>query len=320
MKIIVPIVIVISLVSFSTGKTKSTLKWGMVGIEKELVVDDSEITVGEWLEYIYYHDQTSIGKYISGFVSKKRTTQQDKNLLKRPINNTKLVPSSIVLKQRKLSYLFQGKSTKTLITNAGINGRVLIPVDSIIYSKNRNRVLRDIQLPISGITYKQAINFCKWRTQLDSLKFKQRYNLPASELDSIKSEYYSYHLPSKEEFIKFNCNKDSLSQRGYSNFNYLGSIPKRNKPPTILTGKDLIQPWIKLYQNDGKIFSKNPFSNLYHIQGNVAEMSNIKGISYGGSYLHPAKQSYAGVPTKYESPQIWLGFRCVGKKLVITHR
>ena len=41
----------------------------MVGIGKELVVDEIEITVGEWLDYIYYQDQLVVNKYISRFVS-----------------------------------------------------------------------------------------------------------------------------------------------------------------------------------------------------------------------------------------------------------
>ena len=320
MKKILPIALISLVLSFTNEKEMVTLKYGMIGIKNELVVDETEITVGEWLEFISYQDHLAVKKYLSGFVNIRSTTPLEKEHIKTSINNTDLLPELSILKQRNLSYLFEKKSTKKLISNAGINGSPLIPVDSLIYSKNVNRVLRDIKLPISGITYNQAINFCKWRTKLDSLKFKQRYNLEISDIDSVKGEYYSYHLPSKEEFIKFNCNKDSLSQKGYSNFNYLNSIPKRNKPPYIHTGKDLIQPWFNLYQNDGKTFSKNRYSNLDHIQGNVAEMSNVKGISYGGSYLHPANQSYAGVPTKYDSTQIWLGFRCVGKKLVITHR
>ena len=309
---------VLSLLSFSDNKSKPTTKWGMCGIGKELVVDETEITVGEWLEYIYYQDPTKINKYVLGNVSNKKISNPEKNYLKRIITNSTLFPDSLIMKQRKLSYLFNNSSIKKLISNAGLNGRILIPVDSITYVKNINKVLRDKLLPISGISYNQAISFCKWRSKLDSLSFKKRYNLNSSAIDSVLSEYYTYHLPSKEEFIRFNCNKDSLSNKGYSNFNYIRSIPKKNKPPYLYTGKDLIQPWFNLYQNDGIIFSKNRFSHLDHIQGNVAEMSNIKGISYGGSYLHPAKQSYAGVPIKYDSPQIWLGFRCVGKKLVIT--
>ncbi|HET6224738.1 MAG TPA: hypothetical protein VFF27_00570 [Bacteroidia bacterium] len=48
-----------------------------------------------------------------------------------------------------------------------------------------------------------------------------------------------------------------------------------------------------------------------NIQGNVAEMTSVKGIAKGGSYSQYAKDSYSGAINNYTKPEFWLGFRCV---------
>ena len=68
MKKTLPIALILLLLSFTKEKEIVTLKYGMIGIKNELVVDETEITVGEWLEFISYQDHFAVKKYLSGFV------------------------------------------------------------------------------------------------------------------------------------------------------------------------------------------------------------------------------------------------------------
>jgi hypothetical protein len=58
--------------------------------------------------------------------------------------------------------------------------------------------------------------------------------------------------------------------------------------------------------------SKNKYSEgAFQIQGNVAEMTSVKGVAKGGSYAHYACESYPGKVNAYTGPQPWLGLRCI---------
>jgi len=48
---------------------------------------------------------------------------------------------------------------------------------------------------------------------------------------------------------------------------------------------------------------------LWNLQGNVAEMTSVKGIAKGGSCNHPASEAYNNKSQEYTKPEIWLGFR-----------
>ncbi|WP_338792511.1 SUMF1/EgtB/PvdO family nonheme iron enzyme [Bernardetia sp. MNP-M8] len=48
----------------------------------------------------------------------------------------------------------------------------------------------------------------------------------------------------------------------------------------------------------------------------VAEMTSEKGIAKGGSFAHTLEECAADRVQVYDSPQAWLGFRCVGEVVV----
>jgi hypothetical protein len=60
-------------------------------------------------------------------------------------------------------------------------------------------------------------------------------------------------------------------------------------------------------------FEKFKSHSIVDIQGNVAEMTSIKGLSKGGSYFHYAAETFKGKEIPYNKPERWLGFRCVAK-------
>lgn len=306
------------LLSLTSNKSKTTLRWGLIGEKHNIVFDETEVLVGEWLEYICYNNPLETPQYLKMWhVKRKHLTKSQIKLLQSKFFPTDLLPDTTIIKTLEINYLFKKRQTTTLIDYKGLDGSVLLPIDSIFYIQNKKKVRQDLNRPITGISYEQALSFCKWRTRNDHIKFVNK----KSSSDSIflsHSEYFEFHLPTREEFEMINTKKDSLNK--FSKFNYKGAIKRSNKYPYIKCGETTVTPWHILFNNSFYYPPKFIFSGMQHVQGNAAEMSNIKGESYGGSYFHFANKSYNDSPTLYASPQPWLGFRCVGKKLGITHR
>lgn len=300
------------------------LQWGLVGRTDQFVTDETEILVEEWLEYIYYHDYKRIRAYTEEHVvNEKNTSSDEKEKLLNAEIDTTLLPTKEFLDNYNQSYVFTKCRTCSLMSVEGLHGRVLIPVetDSLCNEEARKRLFYFLETPISGISYEQAVDFCIWRTQTDSVKIQLELDFHSSELPKSKlsSEYtymrcFRYYLPTPEQFDAMNPNLDSLSRKRtfYSSFNYKNSrYSKRQRYSETnlrcghlpVNGFEFSHPtnWPKGY------WVKNA-------QGNVAEMTSVKGIARGGSYFHPAKDSYKGVDIKYDKPELWLGFRCVGIK------
>ena len=81
-------------------------------------------------------------------------------------------------------------------------------------------------------------------------------------------------------------------------------------------GTEPLIPFFNLANNTLDSFKKNTYGGVKHVQGNVAEMSNIEGNAIGGSFFHYANQSLSTTINKYEKPEFWLGFRCIGIKYI----
>ncbi|WP_291727325.1 SUMF1/EgtB/PvdO family nonheme iron enzyme [Bernardetia sp.] len=66
------------------------------------------------------------------------------------------------------------------------------------------------------------------------------------------------------------------------------------------------------------IYSYSPTKHfqLYNIFENVAEMTSEKGIAKGGSFAHTLEECAADSVQKYDAPKAWLGFRCVAEVVV----
>jgi len=174
---------------------------------------------------------------------------------------------------------------------------------------------RLLTLPITGVSYEQAIAFCNWRNYYEKLNYKFKFE---SGLIDSSSEFYSFTLPTKEEFAMYNTNLDSISKTGkkvFSNFNYKDCLRKSvTKYPFSEYGIEPVEAFYKPSLNAKYRPKEFIFSGLKNVQGNIAEMSIIKGESLGGSYFHFAKQSYNSGTIHFDSPELWLGFRCIGRK------
>ena len=165
------------------------------------------------------------------------------------------------------------------------------------------------EFPVVGISYDQALAFCKWRSD----RVKEFYALAHK-----KELFLNYTLPTKEEW-------EFISMGGSYAFTNNGRDAKdratlncrRAKNDTLLIDKranngssaDVTTPVYSYY--------KNPFG-LFNSFGNVAEMVLEKGICKGGGWIHPIQECRAGIDIPYSQPKSWLGFRCVCKLLKPT--
>jgi formylglycine-generating enzyme required for sulfatase activity len=167
--------------------------------------------------------------------------------------------------------------------------------------------------PVVGVSFEQAVAFCKWRTERVKyyLAIAKKYAYPEFE----------YRLPTKKEweFIS-GGGSEVFSQRNYV-------LQVENKKD-----RQIYKNFYKAncYINDTinfQIYSKKVSSypashlGLYDVIGNVSEMTNQKGISKGGSWKHKLDECRTGKDIPYSKPEAWLGFRsvCILKKVAAQY-
>lgn len=155
--------------------------------------------------------------------------------------------------------------------------------------------------PVIGISYVQAIAYCKWRTErvMENVCLSKKY----SALN------FEYRLPTKQEW-------EFASNNGTGYFNNRGLNEKEKITSNHRWAKDDYEAR-KGYQHaypevlaPVTSYEKNLFG-IYNMIGNAAEMVYEKGISKGGSWCHLLEQCRVGKEITYEKPSAWLGFRCV---------
>jgi formylglycine-generating enzyme required for sulfatase activity len=144
-----------------------------------------------------------------------------------------------------------------------------------------------LYLPITGISYEQAIEFCKWRTLVQG-EGKKVYRLPSPD------EWRNYALKG----ISANGFSDTLINNKCPRFNYNYKC-------------DSIKHKFKL----GLTFSSMKDNiGAYDVFGNVSEMTSDKGIAKGGNFNLYANQCHPDSIQLYVKPEKWLGFRCIADK------
>lgn len=148
--------------------------------------------------------------------------------------------------------------------------------------------------PVVGIRYEQAIAYCKWRT--DRVKAFMTLG------KKFKYSNFEYRLPSITEWEKLAefsthvLNNNGKDGKGKYRINCA-------HPDTIETPYPDVTAPVKSY-------SKSLYG-LYNMLGNVAEITNEKGICKGGGWRNNLEECRVGKNTEYSKPTAWLGFRCV---------
>jgi len=160
--------------------------------------------------------------------------------------------------------------------------------------------------PVVGISYEQAVAYCRWRTE----RVKELYAIKRKE--DKKTFYhldFEYRLPTKEEW-------ENAANVGYSEklikklgnkaqFNLMSNLNDTIKKHDV-NSIDVTAPVHSYYPNK---------LGCYNLIGNVAEMTSEKDIAKGGSWIHQEKEVTVEKDFEYTTPERWLGFRCVYKVL-----
>lgn len=160
--------------------------------------------------------------------------------------------------------------------------------------------------PVVGITYRQAKDYCLWRTE------RVRENIKNNPKESKKwaGLTITYRLPSEAEWMyaaaagrdttKFPFGYEEPVDRRYNKPKYRLALP--NSPYTFVLPEECV-----MSTKDGM---PNSYG-LYNIIGNVAEMTLTEGVAKGGSFMHTPDEARISQSQTYTDASKWLGFRCV---------
>lgn len=130
--------------------------------------------------------------------------------------------------------------------------------------------------PAINISYDQALEFCKWRTDMVMLNYAI-----AAKNEKQRSQFYKkikYRLPTKEEW--------ELAVKEFD----------------VETS-----PYTKPVLNNGE----DDIIMFHYRPGNIAEMTSVKGVAIGSSWKDKLDIGKFCNIQKYDGPSDWLGFRCV---------
>ncbi|PCH68564.1 MAG: hypothetical protein COC01_03475 [Bacteroidetes bacterium] len=161
--------------------------------------------------------------------------------------------------------------------------------------------------PMVGISYEQAVEYCKWRTD------RVREMLEMKKLRKPKTyipKQFQYRLPTKKEW-------EMVANAGYSEKILKWMKRAKSKSSSFAT--------FNCIREDESIDSTYSYSfitapvksywanryEIFNLLGNVAEMINEKGIAKGGGWTHKLKEIKIENDFIYDKPENWLGFRCV---------
>jgi formylglycine-generating enzyme required for sulfatase activity len=197
--------------------------------------------------------------------------------------------------------------------------------------------------PVVGITYEQAVAFCKWRSAMDTQLFNYQYKKQDKELAAFRNVWVEFHyrLPTEEEW-EAACTSNNPNKSGLYGFgNTYGEFPKaRQLKPAIDTlvkskalNKDIqefysryphlllanvkpeVNPYFitkrKLPRFTEHVYYYPPNElGLYGMIGNVAEMIDQKGSIKGGSWADPLSRCKYEITGIFNGPSTRVGFRC----------
>lgn len=162
--------------------------------------------------------------------------------------------------------------------------------------------------PVVGISYEQAIEFCKWRTYMANLNQylknqKKQYNPDSAYKFPI---HFVYRLPTIDEWELIAKSDIDSSTRRFKKW--------KNHAQSFFHTKDAFDRADSINQVIAPSPIEANFQNkygVYNIIGNVAELTLSRGIAKGGSFVHSLEESTYSQQQSYSKPEKWLGFRCV---------
>lgn len=173
--------------------------------------------------------------------------------------------------------------------------------------------------PVVGVTKEAALAYCDYMTA-------QHGSMRLRGIDGkVQDVRVRFRLPSPEEW-EFAAGGRYSADSNFINC-YPGKIfyPRDHKGRFRLNhklGKGDYAGWVtdsghdwEGYMITAPIESMPPdnYLGLYHLGGNVAEMTSTSGVAKGGSWVHLQDDCRIGAVNTYERPMAWLGFRIVAQ-------
>ncbi|MBE7442090.1 MAG: SUMF1/EgtB/PvdO family nonheme iron enzyme [Flavobacteriales bacterium] len=166
------------------------------------------------------------------------------------------------------------------------------------------------EFPVIGISYEQAVQYCKWRTERVKELFKTKQ---LTDKKNVYPSNFEYRLPTKEEW-------EAAAKIGYS---------EKTKKLLETKHKGQLLANLRRKLEDNVVVAGNPTQNAdvtapvksywpnaagcYNLIGNVAEMINQQGLAKGGSWISNPNEIDIERDITYTKPTAWLGFRCVAE-------
>ena len=164
--------------------------------------------------------------------------------------------------------------------------------------------------PVVGISYEQAVQYCKWRTERVKELFETKM---LTDKKNVYPTNFEYRLPTKEEWeaaakIGYSEKTKKLLETKFKG-QLLANLKRNTEDNVVVAGNlaqnaDIIAP-VKSYWPNA--------AGCYNLIGNVAEMINQQGLAKGGSWMNEPSEVYIEKDLTYTKPTAWLGFRCVAE-------
>lgn len=189
--------------------------------------------------------------------------------------------------------------------------------DTLVWENDHNFSLHEYYFkhpsfnmyPVVGISYIQAVEYCKWRTYMVNLNlYIKEKKIKHVNLDSTYQFpiHIIYRLPTIDEWeliAKSGIDSNTKSFKKWKNHasNFFHTKETFERADSI---NHEIRP------SPLKAYFQNKYG-VYNIIGNVAELTSTIGIAKGGSFKHSLDESNYLQQQFYSKPEKWLGFRCV---------
>lgn len=162
--------------------------------------------------------------------------------------------------------------------------------------------------PLVGVTYEQAVNFCKWRSDRVNELFERE-----PKLNPFPNKKYRYRLPTEEEWMM--AAKGSLALETFP-FGFKTMVDSKGRRLANTKQANAVNGIAGTLSEQASVtapvksFYKNT-NGCYNTIGNVAEMVAQKGIAKGGNFLLPLDSCKIILQQTYTQTEPWLGFRCI---------
>lgn len=237
----------------------SQIPYGMVEIKKGVYIDDMETTIGGWLVYVFKTNPDGEGESNRGI-------------------GGELLPDSLLISQLDYGDIFDFSEGVSIVSaRTGMAMTNEIPVSNKVLKRlDRDSVVQILNQPITGLTYQQAVDYCRFIELAQS---------------SWANTTYRCSMPSREllEYIREN--------EGRTDTEWLhGGKPVKRKK--IVTYGDKIRPAAFGYPNN---------FGMFELWNNADEMTDANGYKLINSEGSLSFDAYTG-------PEIKLGFRCACRK------